>query len=328
MDAATVSRIRFATSPAHETYGWLTYAFSQQPHPIAGNLGTSARSALNHPDVRLLAQVVEGAIRTRYVPNFLLQPPLACDSDDDQVDALTTRWVRDEDRVREELEPLVPFQPAAWREDYRRRVARPDAARRLQSGFHRMWDELVRGEWPHMRALLRTDIARRGEAWLAGGVQRVVNELHPSLSWADGTLYVKDGYEDDLDVMGSTVTLIPTTTVQANVLVQVCVPEDRWISYPALSVEPARGPASGRELTELLGSTRAVVLDQLTAPRSTAELSETLGLAPATVSHHLHVLLRADLVTRRRSGHKILYTQSPKASRLLSSSDRELVWPQ
>ena len=43
-------------------------------------------------------------------------------------------------------------------------------------------------------------------------------------------------------------------------------------------------------------------------PRSTQDLSRSLGLSPATVSRHLHVLARAGVVVARRDGCFVFYS--------------------
>lgn len=82
---------------------------------------------------------------------------------------------------------------------------------------------------------------------------------------------------------------------------------------------PARGIATLWEdatpapdaLARLLGATRAAVLVNLSAPRSTTELAERLSLSPATTSHHLGALRDAGLVTGRREGRAVLYVRTP-----------------
>ena len=69
---------------------------------------------------------------------------------------------------------------------------------------------------------------------------------------------------------------------------------------------------SGREdLARLIGGSRATMLADLAAPRSTTELAERLSLSPATVSHHITALRDAGLATARREGRSVLYARTP-----------------
>jgi DNA-binding transcriptional ArsR family regulator len=84
-------------------------------------------------------------------------------------------------------------------------------------------------------------------------------------------------------------------------------------------IYPARGiatlwedaPPAPDGLARLLGATRAALLADLGAPRSTTELAGRLALSPATASHHLAALRDAGLVTGRREGRAVLYVRTP-----------------
>jgi DNA-binding transcriptional ArsR family regulator len=59
------------------------------------------------------------------------------------------------------------------------------------------------------------------------------------------------------------------------------------------------------------------VLADLDVPRSTGELSDRHELAPATVSYHLGVLLRAGLVVRQRAGRTVRYHRTERGDGLV-----------
>jgi DNA-binding transcriptional ArsR family regulator len=71
-------------------------------------------------------------------------------------------------------------------------------------------------------------------------------------------------------------------------------------------------------LSALLGPTRAAVLSLLAAPHSTGQVATTLGLAPATASHHLTTLRDAGLIAAARSGRRVLYERTSLGDRLSS----------
>jgi DNA-binding transcriptional ArsR family regulator len=85
------------------------------------------------------------------------------------------------------------------------------------------------------------------------------------------------------------------------------------LSYPARGIatlwEEAAPAPDG--MARLLGSSRAAMLADLAAPRSTTELARRLSVSPATASHHLSTLRGAGLVTGRREGRSILYARTP-----------------
>ena len=63
------------------------------------------------------------------------------------------------------------------------------------------------------------------------------------------------------------------------------------------------------ELTVLAEPHRLLVLSDLrNGARSAGWLARAIGMAPSLASHHLSVLLRADLVSRWREGSFVYYT--------------------
>jgi DNA-binding transcriptional ArsR family regulator len=64
-------------------------------------------------------------------------------------------------------------------------------------------------------------------------------------------------------------------------------------------------------LAGVLGRTRAALLADLAAPRSTTELARRHGITPGGTSQHLGALRRAGLVTGRRDGRSVLYVRTP-----------------
>jgi len=63
------------------------------------------------------------------------------------------------------------------------------------------------------------------------------------------------------------------------------------------------------DLAVLAEPHRLLVLGELRGgPRSAGSLARATGMAPSLASHHLSVLLRADLVSRWREGSFVYYT--------------------
>lgn len=58
---------------------------------------------------------------------------------------------------------------------------------------------------------------------------------------------------------------------------------------------------------ELIGRTRARILDAAADPAATGEVADRLRLSPSTVSYHFQILRRAGLVRRTRYVRRVLY---------------------
>jgi len=94
-------------------------------------------------------------------------------------------------------------------------------------------------------------------------------------------------------------------------------------------IYPARGVARLWEQTAatpihleaLVGRGRAAVLVGLEQPSSTATLARRIGLSPGTVSRHLAILRNAGLTRGYRSGHEVIYEQTPLGHALTIQDD-------
>ena len=73
---------------------------------------------------------------------------------------------------------------------------------------------------------------------------------------------------------------------------------------------------------ELIGVTRARLLDTLRSPAGTSTLARQLGVTPGAVSQHLGALYRGGLLTRQRSGRTVLYQASDLGLALLGAPQR------
>ena len=83
-------------------------------------------------------------------------------------------------------------------------------------------------------------------------------------------------------------------------------------------VEPPPHP-DPTALVDLLGRTRALLLQMLEEPLPTVEIARRLKVTPSAVSQHLQVLHATGLLTRARDRRHVLYRRSPIGDR--SSSD-------
>jgi DNA-binding transcriptional ArsR family regulator len=69
--------------------------------------------------------------------------------------------------------------------------------------------------------------------------------------------------------------------------------------------QPGRETPAG--LPDLIGRSRALILDCLDVPRSTTSIAKLFGLSISTVSEHLSVMAASGLLQSRRDGQRVLY---------------------
>lgn len=194
---------------------------------------------------------------------------------------------------------------------------------RLADETERAWQALIAADWPRLRALLEADIGYRSRQLADGGLERLLADLHPNVSWADGTLAVGTRSQDLLaqDLAGQGVLLMPSVFVWPSTVSGYAPPWRPGLMYPARGVgglwQRPDGNTAG-PLIRLLGANRAAILTGLDEPAPTAELARRHGLAPSSVSAHLSVLREAGLLTSHRHGHQVRYELTPLGIALVS----------
>jgi DNA-binding transcriptional ArsR family regulator len=211
-------------------------------------------------------------------------------------------------RLREDLEFLARQQtPTAWT----RALAAGDRAALDRLGAA-LWEYHQIGFAPYreqIRAQLAADRARRADALLTGGVDRLLATLHPRVRWDFPVLRVLDYPDHDLRLAGRGLVLLPSLfcrrrpitlrdTDMAPVLVYPATPSVGWL-------RPTTAPANA--VTTLVGRTRAAALQAATSPCSTTELARRIGLSPAAASRQAAVLRAAGLIYSRRDGAVVLH---------------------
>ncbi|MEU8814312.1 helix-turn-helix domain-containing protein [Actinoplanes sp. NPDC048796] len=193
---------------------------------------------------------------------------------------------------------------------------------RLAEEVAEYWAVAVRPDWPRMRGVLDAEVQRQARRLASRGADVVLNDLHPSVSWADGILRVDQPHCLAPDVpAGSGLVLIPSVFVWPTVLT-VSAGEVPQIAYPARGVARLweRSTRPSDALTAVLGRGRARVLTELSTPLSTTELARRTGLTAGGVSQHLGTLRAAGLVTTHRQGRALLNSRTPVADALLSAA--------
>jgi DNA-binding transcriptional ArsR family regulator len=309
-------RCRFALSPLWETVAAArTLAQPQgQVHHLPWLRRVQAQPELASLDLAPLHALQP---RAGYTPDFLSPPPQGPLTDFahelERVRATPLDQVaRELDRCQRERPGDGP--PAALTMA-RRLAADPAAAlERLTGLLGRCWSVLLAPHWPRLRDLLDADIVFRARHLAEGGLERLFADLHPRVSWRDGTLQVSNRPSERRDLDGEGLVLMPSAFNWPSVSVMLDPPWQPTLIYPARGIaalwqSPAATPPVA--LARLIGRTRATLLLALAEPGSTTALARRYGLSPGTVSEHLGALRDAGLVSAARVRHQVLYERTP-----------------
>jgi helix-turn-helix protein/uncharacterized protein DUF5937 len=303
-----LARTRFAISPMWELERSLVA------------LRDPSYAALHLPWLRSLSGRLDGLALERavaltppsgYSPDFITPPPAGplgrIEDDLAALRATPVAEIRSEMTLFRSQHRRGPEIAAPWLEHPRREV------RRLADVLAAYWARALEPVWPRIHAFLDADIAYRSRQLANGGPAALFADISDQVSWNDNRLTVRVPVHDaTIELAGRGLVLMPSAFSATRAFV---IDRDPWqptVVYPARGIatlweEAAPAPDS---LARLLGPTRAAVLADLGAPRSTTELAERLSLSPGTASHHLTALRDAGLVTGRRDGRSVLYVRT------------------
>jgi DNA-binding transcriptional ArsR family regulator len=304
LDTSTLARVRLAMSPAAEATAWLGLTATRGQHPVFGDPGSTARSALTDQDTALVAAVLPPPGTRAYTPDLLTPKPVR--DLDDQLDRIAATPA---DTVAEQLASTGRPLPHT----VRTAVDAGTFAARAANGLHRFWRTAVAGDWAALKATMDADLATRAMTMATQGVGALLDSLHDTVTWDDGVLTIRSAWQEEFALRNVEIVCVPAVLAWPRLSIQLCDPGDAVLGYPALTVG-ARQANTGA-VAELVGATRAALLGDLAVPRSTATLAARHHLSPPTISYHLKVLQRSGLVTARRDGQYVLYqrTDSGKA---------------
>jgi DNA-binding transcriptional ArsR family regulator len=295
---------RIAASPLWETIGSLLLlreAVTPWPYDRWAN---EARHVLASLDTAGLAPVLGS--RPCLPDSFLPAPEGPADSVEDElerVNQFSPTVLRDE-MMSELTGAVIPADLAPFFDDP---VAAVD---RFTAALNEFWLRALAPHWPLMRSVLEHDTLCRARDVAQSGSEAVFLGLHPRISWRRPVLEIDKRYEFDLAVDGRGLVFVPLVFSRAALLVSFPTSSRFAVSYPTRGVGTIWGHDAAdtdQRLESLVGRGRASVLRQLDRPRTTLELAARLGISPSTVSHHLSVLRRADLLDRRRMQKDVYY---------------------
>jgi DNA-binding transcriptional ArsR family regulator len=309
---------RFAISPAWELV-----------HSLLA-LRDPSHAAIHVPWLRLVSGRLGGLLLEPavalipprgYSPDFVLPSPagpLGEFADDlAALRATPAAQIRDDMRLFSTQHRRGPEIAKPWLANPRRE------AQRLADLFEAYWARAIEPVWPRLRAFLDADIAYRARRLASGGPDALFADLSADVAWHRPHLSVQVPlHEATVSLGGRGLLLMPSAFSAQRPAVIDRPPWQPTLVYPARGIatlweEPA--PASDG-LVRLLGSSRAAMLSDLAAPRSTTDLAKRLSLSAATASHHLMALRDAGLVAGRREGRAVLYARTPLGDALAAGS--------
>ncbi|WP_103354603.1 DUF5937 family protein [Amycolatopsis sp. CA-128772] len=312
-----LAHTRFAFSPAWEIVASVRVLNSPGRHALHLPWVKRATAALDGAglDIELLRDLVP----LRHLPGFLAATPST--PLPELADELADLRDVPARLVRRELDAMAgPRTPALGR-FHRDPEAGLD---RLAALMEQYWELVLAPDWPRIRALLEADVLHRSRLLAQGGAAELFNDLTPLVRWQGGTLTVAHRHlHAAVPLDGRGLVLVPSAFVWPRVFSKT---DARWqpvLRYPPRGIATLweTGTATAPDaLAAVVGRGRAMLLTELAAPASTAELARRTRLTAGAVSQHLGVLKAAGLVSGHRAGRHVLYARTALAEALVAGT--------
>ena len=190
------------------------------------------------------------------------------------------------------------------------------------------WAAVLEPLWDRIDAVARADIAHHQATLASRGLAATLPELNRGLGLR-GTQLRVDLHEDlTITSCGEGIWFVPSVFRWPWVALDTRETVPPVVSYGARGAgriwqQPGRGAPAG--LPDLLGRSRALILEVLDVPSSTTALAQSLGLSLSTVSEHLSVLAAAGLLESRRDGQRVLYWRTMVGDLLVDGENAALL---
>ncbi|GAA2789511.1 winged helix-turn-helix domain-containing protein [Kitasatospora paracochleata] len=186
---------------------------------------------------------------------------------------------------------------------------------------------------PRIQAALDADVAHKTTLLTHHGVDALLRQVHPAVSWQPPVLTVPSPIDTDIDLAGRGLRLAPMLFCGAlprlrlgddtgsTAVLAYPLPFDPDTAHPLTGTRPERETRSAAALRRLLGGTRATLLQTIAAAPglTTSDLARRTDVALATASEHATVLREAGLITSRRDGSRVRHYATTVAAALLRS---------
>jgi len=332
IDAADMASSRFAISPLRETLaavGELAGAHLRAD-PFARRWLEARRPRFEHLRSRVPMLDVLAALQA----GFEFHPRFLCPSSqgthetaERQLETVrrTPPW-----QARAELDLHLAQRPHPMAPAMLATLSDPDVdfVAGLATALEAAWHELIRPDWPAIRAILQRDLQYRAGQLVTYGWASTMSGLSPDLlRWrAAGGNHLMEAptrpHPEYHPPGGGGLLFGPTIFGYTEVSLEP--PWHREVFYPprgSAGLLESTPPQTGADpLAGLVGATRAHILRDLGRPATTTQLTYRHHLSLGAVGHQLSVLSAAGLVAGIRDGQSVIYHRTELGGALVAAN--------
>jgi DNA-binding transcriptional ArsR family regulator len=173
------------------------------------------------------------------------------------------------------------------------------------------WRQVLLPMWDRVESIVAADIAHHRAVLAAQGLGDALPGVHDELSFTGEAIQVAMRSEAVVRASGRGLWFVPSVFRWPWLAVDIREHEP-IVSYAARGAGRVweQTPDTDLGLVELLGRSRAEILQRLDVARTTTSLAHDINLSPSTVSWHLSVMTTAGLLSACRDGRRVLYSRT------------------
>lgn len=175
----------------------------------------------------------------------------------------------------------------------------------------------IRPRWKAAGPLFDREVRRVGTAVVRGGMDALLNSLHPRIGYANGVLTFAHSNRRHMALGGRRLVLLPMIANRDAASISGEHPEIFSIAYPVRPPGPLPRAGASQGLALILGPLRAAALEALGRPLTVGEVAAAVQCAPTTATYHLQQMAKADLISRQRHGTSIRVTRTLRGDKLV-----------
>ena len=178
--------------------------------------------------------------------------------------------------------------------------------------------------WIQAQPVLEREVRRVGAAAVRGGLDLILDRLHPASQFDNNVLRIRDPEPASFELGGRPLVLVPMLSGAQALICNLERPDAVWIAYPLPGVSqlfpsPNITRQAASDLLEaVMSPARAQILRAVERPQTMSELARLSHPAPSTLTYHCERLAAAGLVQREKRGHEVWLSQTNRGRSLIA----------
>jgi hypothetical protein len=172
--------------------------------------------------------------------------------------------------------------------------------------------------WSKSKPILEHEVWRVGAAVVRGGLDLLLDRLHPASRFDNHVLRIPDPEPATIDLRDRPLVLVPMLSGVRALICNLERSDAVWIAYPVPRIGATAAcqktcrPVAGGLLGSVMGPVRAQILLALERPRTISELARLSRRAPSALIHHCERLAAAGLVRREELGEEVWLSRTSR----------------